>query len=49
MWEKVMGRLPTNLIIFSAFLSVVVPLVFYKLNQKLHQYGDPPWKKKEKP
>lgn len=49
MWEKVMGRLPSNLIIFSAIVSVLLPMAFYKLNQKLHDYGDPPWKKKQDP
>jgi hypothetical protein len=47
MWEKVIGRLPSNLIIFSALLSVLLPMGIHKLNQKLHKYGDPPWKKKQ--
>lgn len=46
MWERIVGRLPSNMIMFSAILSVVIPMVIYKLNQKIHQYGDPPWRKK---
>lgn len=48
MWEQVTGRLPSNLIIFSALLSLLLPMAVYKVNQKLHKYGDPPWKKHEK-
>lgn len=44
MLENLLGRFPTNMIIFSALLSVFVPWAFYKINQKMHQYGDPPWK-----
>lgn len=46
MWERIVGRLPSNIIMFSAILSVVIPIMIYKLNQKFHQYGDPPWRKK---
>ncbi|MBM7571030.1 hypothetical protein [Aquibacillus albus] len=48
MWEKFLGRFPSNLIIFLTFLSVALPWATYKINQKLHQYGDPPWKKDSK-
>jgi hypothetical protein len=45
MWERIVGRLPSNFILFSAVISVLLPLLFFKINQKLHDYGDPPWKK----
>lgn len=48
MWDSIVGRLPSNMIIISAILSVVIPMVIYKLNQKFHEYGDPPWKKKKR-
>jgi hypothetical protein len=47
MLEKLLGRFPTNLIIISSIMSALVPWIFYKINQKLHKYGDPPWKKGE--
>ncbi|QIZ08686.1 hypothetical protein HFZ78_19920 [Priestia megaterium] len=49
MWDRVIGRLPSNLIIFSTVVSVLIPMAFYKLNQKFHDYGDPSWKKKQEP
>jgi hypothetical protein len=45
---KVLNHLFTNLIIFSTLLSILLPLLTYKLNQKIHNYGDPPWKRQEK-
>jgi hypothetical protein len=47
MWENILGRLPSGMIFISAILSVVIPLSIYYVNQRLHKYGDPPWKKKE--
>lgn len=45
MWEKILDSLPS----FKGYLTTVaafaIPFVVYKLNQKLHQIGDPPWKK----
>ncbi|WP_166554457.1 MULTISPECIES: hypothetical protein [Clostridia] len=29
-------------------LAFIIPLVIFKINQKFHKYGDPPWKKEEK-
>ncbi|SDH67867.1 hypothetical protein [Alteribacillus bidgolensis] len=48
MWEKIIDRLPSNMAFFSALLSLLLPMVIHKLNQKIHNYGDPPWKKQEK-
>jgi hypothetical protein len=49
MWEAIFGRFPSNMILINAILSVLIPLSIYKINQKLHKYGDPPWKKKDNP
>nr|WP_204669689.1 hypothetical protein [Gracilibacillus alcaliphilus] len=46
MWEKLMGVLPEKLILLCTVLSFLIPYVIYKVNQKLHKYGDPPWKHK---
>ncbi|WP_194842114.1 hypothetical protein [Gracilibacillus salitolerans] len=46
MWENILGKLPDKLILVCTVLSFLVPYVIYKINQKLHQNGDPPWKKK---
>ncbi|GIO24844.1 hypothetical protein J11TS1_34250 [Oceanobacillus sp. J11TS1] len=46
MWDRVMGVLPENLILLCAVLSFLIPYAVYKVNQKLHKYGDPPWKDK---
>lgn len=31
--------------VFCNILAFVVPYVIYKINFRLHEYGDPPWKK----
>lgn len=28
-------------------LAFIIPYVIYKINLKLHEYGDPPWKKED--
>ncbi|MCT1904314.1 hypothetical protein M3C91_16430 [Oceanobacillus sojae] len=44
MWDRLSGVLPNYLILLCTVLSFLVPYVIYKVNQKLHKYGDPPWK-----
>lgn len=34
--------------VFCNILAFVVPYVIYKVNNRLHEYGDPPWKKEDK-
>lgn len=46
MWQAIMERMPSTQILIHAALSALIPWSIYKINQKLHQYGDPPWKKK---
>ncbi|WP_373895270.1 hypothetical protein ACUL41_14465 [Virgibacillus natechei] len=48
MWDKLLGLLPENAVIICTILMFAVPYSVYKLNQKMHKYGDPPWKKTEK-
>ncbi|MBP1933787.1 hypothetical protein [Ammoniphilus resinae] len=48
MWERIYGYAPPGAILICAILSFVIPVAVYYLNQKLHEYGDPPWKKKDK-
>lgn len=45
MWDTLMGFLPNNLVLLCTILSFVIPYLIYKINQKLHEYGDPSWKK----
>jgi len=47
MWENLLGRLPFMMVMIGTVLAFLVPYIVYKVNQKLHQYGDPPWKKEE--
>ncbi len=50
MWESIMeeiiGRIPKAVVIICAVLSSLIPWCVYRINQSLHRYGDPPWKKK---
>ncbi|MGJ9458420.1 hypothetical protein [Oceanobacillus sp. CF4.6] len=47
MWTMIMERIPTTLGFVCTFLAFFVPYVTYKINQKLHKDGDPPWKKED--
>ncbi|MGM8364308.1 hypothetical protein ACLIBG_02380 [Virgibacillus sp. W0181] len=46
MWDAVKDSLSIINIICTA-LAFAIPYVVYKINQRLHKYGDPPWKKQE--
>lgn len=45
MWKEIIDLLPSKMILFASFLSFLIPFLVFKINQKLHKYGDPPWKK----
>jgi hypothetical protein len=44
-WDFLLGFLPKNLVIICTVLAFLVPYSVFKVNQKLHENGDPPWKK----
>ncbi|GIP48724.1 hypothetical protein D3C76_42390 [compost metagenome] len=48
MWNLLLDRLPTPMTWVCAVLSAVIPWVIYSINQTLHRYGDPPWKRNAK-
>lgn len=45
MWGNLMGRMPENMVIICTVLAFLIPYLTNKINEKLHEYGDPPWKK----
>lgn len=45
--DQLMGLLPGKLIFICTTLSFLIPFSVYKVNQKLHENGDPTWKKEE--
>jgi len=47
MWEMILDRIPSTVALVYTVAAFLVPYGIYKLNNKLHQYGDPPWKEKE--
>ncbi|WP_164670181.1 hypothetical protein [Virgibacillus doumboii] len=47
MWNILQDRLPEMWVFFGAFLVFVIPYTVFKVNEKLHDYGDPPWKNSE--
>ncbi|WP_217587828.1 hypothetical protein [Lentibacillus saliphilus] len=47
LWKQILLTFQEWLIIFCTILAFVIPFTIYKINQKLHEYGDPPWKKEE--
>ncbi|WP_337101476.1 hypothetical protein [Paenibacillus sp. YIM B09110] len=42
----ILGHIPTGLSFVCALLTIAIPYLVYKVNQKLHEIGDPSWKKK---
>lgn len=47
--KKLLGSLPPYLTLAGAILSFMIPYVLTKISRKLHDLGDPPWKKGGKP
>ncbi|GGN54432.1 MULTISPECIES: hypothetical protein [Oceanobacillus] len=47
MWSMITERIPSLLGVFCTVLAYLIPLSIYKVNQKLHEDADPPWKKEE--
>lgn len=45
MLERFIGYIPPGGLWLCAFLSLAIPMSIYYINQTLHKYGDPPWKK----
>ena len=47
MIDTLVGFLPDKLILICAFTAFFVPYLVHKINHKLHEIGDPQWKKEE--
>jgi len=47
MWNLIIEYITDWLRMFCTILAFVIPFTIYKINQRLHKYGDPPWKKNE--
>lgn len=47
MWYLFIESITSSLRVFCNVLAFVVPYAVYKVNQKLHEAGDPPWKRDE--
>lgn len=45
--DELLGFLPGKLVLICTLLAFLVPFSVYKINQKLHENGDPTWKKEE--
>jgi len=41
------GFLPDKLVLTCTVIAFIVPYAVYKVNQKLHEAGDPVWKEEE--
>lgn len=48
MWNLLLDRIPTMRTLICAVLSAVIPWTIYSINQALHRYGEPSWKKNAK-
>lgn len=47
MLKQLYEMIPTGTVLFCAALSGLIPWTIYKINRKLHEHGDPPWKNGE--
>jgi len=47
MWQTIHSYMPSGLTWICAMLSWLIPYGMYRINKKLHQLGDPPWKKED--
>lgn len=47
MWTMIMERMPSMLGFVCTALAFLIPFTVHKINQKLHEDTDPPWKKEE--
>jgi len=45
MWQLLIESITEPLRVGCNILAFVVPYAIYKINLRLHEYGDPPWKK----
>jgi len=48
MLDRITGVLQDSLIMICTVLTFVIPYSIYKINGKLHDIGDPPWKKEDR-
>ena len=48
MIDLFIGFLPGKLILICTIIAFVVPYSVYKINEKLHEDGDPAWKKADR-
>ncbi|MUV38565.1 hypothetical protein JNUCC1_02419 [Lentibacillus sp. JNUCC-1] len=48
LWYELVLAVKEPMIVICTVISFVVPFGVYKINQMLHQYGDPPWKQEDK-
>lgn len=45
--DAISKLMPDTLMFICMSLAFLIPYFIYKVNQKLHEHGDPPWKKEE--
>ncbi len=47
MWDLFIQNITNKLRVICTILAFAVPYSIYKLNNYLHERGDPPWKKED--
>lgn len=45
MWRYLYEHVPSGTAWFLTALSAIVPYVAYRINKRLHELTDPPWKR----
>lgn len=44
LWDLFVQSMTDKLRVACNILAFAIPYIIYKINQKLHKIGDPPWK-----
>lgn len=43
---KFLGVVPPYMTFAGTIMAFLIPYLFFKINNKIHELGDPPWKKR---
>ncbi|PYI51208.1 hypothetical protein [Paenibacillus flagellatus] len=43
--KSLWGHMPSGMVLFCAILSWLIPFTIYRFNRRLHEWGDPAWKR----
>lgn len=48
MWRFIAEHMPSGLTLLCTALCAIVPAIAYRINKRLRELTDPPWKRQQK-